>query len=195
VCANRTGRAEEFLSASGPSLSQEVADGKVSVQSACTLRNVYICTTPLSTSRSFSLCAYSNSPVAVLISMIFDRAGLFEGLGSHFNFRIQVLTKRMIWFGTLTKAKHFVVNYQRLFYYVQNVHKYNIICIYLNEFRYGNHMSLCNHKLPLTFTPSARKNYQRVRTGKYQLQLGRAIAHYVSFLLPNPAERVRAQVI
>jgi hypothetical protein len=52
-----------------------------------------------------------------------------------------------------------MVNYQRLFYYVQKVNKFNIIFIYLNKFRYVNHVSLYKHKLLFSFTPSARKNF------------------------------------
>jgi hypothetical protein len=100
----------------------------------------YICTTLLSTSQFLSAC--SNSQIAVPIFMIFDAVGLSEGLRSHFTFRMQVFMKRMIRFGTLIKAKHFVVNYQRLFYYVQKLHKFNLIFMYLNVFRYVNHVSL-----------------------------------------------------
>jgi hypothetical protein len=41
MCATCTGRAAAFFSASGPSLSQEVADGKINVQSACPLNTMY----------------------------------------------------------------------------------------------------------------------------------------------------------
>jgi hypothetical protein len=37
MCAKSTGRAQVFLSASDSAVSQEVADGKFSIQSACAL--------------------------------------------------------------------------------------------------------------------------------------------------------------
>jgi hypothetical protein len=40
--ANCTGRAAALFSASDAALSQEVADGKINVQSACALNTVYI---------------------------------------------------------------------------------------------------------------------------------------------------------
>jgi hypothetical protein len=40
MCASCTGRAGAFFSASGPSLSQEVADGKINVQSGSALNMV-----------------------------------------------------------------------------------------------------------------------------------------------------------
>jgi hypothetical protein len=39
--ANSTGREKPFLSASEVAVSQEVADGKISIQSACTLNTRY----------------------------------------------------------------------------------------------------------------------------------------------------------
>jgi hypothetical protein len=42
MCANGTGRAQAFLSASDVAVSQEVADGKISIQSACALNTRYI---------------------------------------------------------------------------------------------------------------------------------------------------------
>jgi hypothetical protein len=41
MCANSTGRTQIFLSASDAVVSQEVADGKISVQSACALNTQY----------------------------------------------------------------------------------------------------------------------------------------------------------
>jgi hypothetical protein len=43
MCANSTGRAQAFLSASDAEVSQEVADGKISIQSACALNTRYNC--------------------------------------------------------------------------------------------------------------------------------------------------------
>jgi hypothetical protein len=42
--ARSSGRVAAFLSASGAALSQEVADGKINVQSACALNMVYVVT-------------------------------------------------------------------------------------------------------------------------------------------------------
>jgi hypothetical protein len=42
MCASSCGRAEAFLSASDAAVSQEVADGKISVQSACALNTVNV---------------------------------------------------------------------------------------------------------------------------------------------------------
>jgi hypothetical protein len=42
MCVSCTGWAAAFFSASDPSLSQEVADGKINVQSACALNTVCI---------------------------------------------------------------------------------------------------------------------------------------------------------
>jgi hypothetical protein len=42
MCASYTGRMPAFFSASGPSLLQEVADGKINVQSVCALNTVYM---------------------------------------------------------------------------------------------------------------------------------------------------------
>jgi hypothetical protein len=49
MCANSTGRAQAFLSASDAAVSREVADGKISIQSARALntRYVYFITTYL----------------------------------------------------------------------------------------------------------------------------------------------------
>jgi hypothetical protein len=41
MCASSYGRAEAFLSASDAAVSQEVADGKISVQSACALNTMW----------------------------------------------------------------------------------------------------------------------------------------------------------
>jgi hypothetical protein len=41
MCANSTGRAQAFLSASDAVVSQEVADHKISIQSACALNPRY----------------------------------------------------------------------------------------------------------------------------------------------------------
>jgi hypothetical protein len=41
MCANSTGRAQAFLSASDAAVSQEVADGKIGIQSACALNTRY----------------------------------------------------------------------------------------------------------------------------------------------------------
>jgi hypothetical protein len=41
MCANSTGRAQAFLSASDAAVSLEVADGKINVQSACALNTRY----------------------------------------------------------------------------------------------------------------------------------------------------------
>jgi hypothetical protein len=41
MCANSTGRAPAFLSASDAAVSQEVADVKISIQSACALNTRY----------------------------------------------------------------------------------------------------------------------------------------------------------
>jgi hypothetical protein len=41
MCASSSGRAEAFFLASGAALSQEVANVKMNVQSACTLNTVY----------------------------------------------------------------------------------------------------------------------------------------------------------
>jgi hypothetical protein len=43
MCANSTGRAQAFLSASDAAVSQEFADGKISIQSACALNTRYMC--------------------------------------------------------------------------------------------------------------------------------------------------------
>jgi hypothetical protein len=45
MCANSTGRAQAFLSASDGAVSQEVADAKISIQSACALNTRYKGTT------------------------------------------------------------------------------------------------------------------------------------------------------
>jgi hypothetical protein len=42
MCANSTGRAQAFLSASDAAVSQEVAVGKVSIYSACALNTRYL---------------------------------------------------------------------------------------------------------------------------------------------------------
>jgi hypothetical protein len=42
MCASSSGGTEAFFSASGTALSQEVADGKINIQSARTLNKVYI---------------------------------------------------------------------------------------------------------------------------------------------------------
>jgi hypothetical protein len=39
MCASSSGCAAAFFSASGAALSQQVADGKINIQSACTLIN------------------------------------------------------------------------------------------------------------------------------------------------------------
>jgi hypothetical protein len=41
MCASCSGHTVAFFSASGPLLSQEVADGKINVQPACALNTVY----------------------------------------------------------------------------------------------------------------------------------------------------------
>jgi hypothetical protein len=41
MCANSTGRAQALLSASDAAVSEEVADGKISIQSACGLNTRY----------------------------------------------------------------------------------------------------------------------------------------------------------
>jgi hypothetical protein len=41
MCANSTGHPQAFLSASDAALSREVADGKISIQSACALNSRY----------------------------------------------------------------------------------------------------------------------------------------------------------
>jgi hypothetical protein len=41
MCANITGRVQAFLSASDAAVLQEVADSKISIQSACTLNTQY----------------------------------------------------------------------------------------------------------------------------------------------------------
>jgi hypothetical protein len=41
MCANSTGRAQAFLSASDAAISQEVSGGKISIQSACALNTLY----------------------------------------------------------------------------------------------------------------------------------------------------------
>jgi hypothetical protein len=47
MCANSTGRAQAFVSASDAAVSQEIADGNISIQSACALNTRYIFTPPL----------------------------------------------------------------------------------------------------------------------------------------------------
>jgi hypothetical protein len=42
MCANNIDRAQAFLSASDAAVSQEVADGKISIQSACAQNTRYI---------------------------------------------------------------------------------------------------------------------------------------------------------
>jgi hypothetical protein len=42
MCASSSGCAAAFFSASGAALSQEVADGKMNVQAACSLNMVYM---------------------------------------------------------------------------------------------------------------------------------------------------------
>jgi hypothetical protein len=41
MCANSTDRTQLFLSASDAAVSQEAADGKISIQSACSLNTRY----------------------------------------------------------------------------------------------------------------------------------------------------------
>jgi hypothetical protein len=41
MCANSTSRAQAFLSESDVAVSQEVADGKIGIQSACALNTRY----------------------------------------------------------------------------------------------------------------------------------------------------------
>jgi hypothetical protein len=41
MCANSTGRAQAFLTASDAAVSQEVVDGKIGIQSVCPLNNRY----------------------------------------------------------------------------------------------------------------------------------------------------------
>jgi hypothetical protein len=42
MCANSTSRAQAILLASDAAVSQEVANGKISIQSACTLNTLYL---------------------------------------------------------------------------------------------------------------------------------------------------------
>jgi hypothetical protein len=42
MCVSSSGRAAEFFSAGDTSLSKEVSDSKISVQSACALNTVYL---------------------------------------------------------------------------------------------------------------------------------------------------------
>jgi hypothetical protein len=42
MCANSTGHAQAFVSASDAAVSQEVTDGKTSIQSACALNTRYL---------------------------------------------------------------------------------------------------------------------------------------------------------
>jgi hypothetical protein len=42
MCSNSTGRAQAFLSACDAAVSQKVADGKISIKSACPLNTRYI---------------------------------------------------------------------------------------------------------------------------------------------------------
>jgi hypothetical protein len=42
MCANSTGCAQAFWSASDAAVPREVADGKISIQSACALNTLYI---------------------------------------------------------------------------------------------------------------------------------------------------------
>jgi hypothetical protein len=41
MCGNSTSHVQAFLSASDAAISQEISDGKISIQSACTLNTRY----------------------------------------------------------------------------------------------------------------------------------------------------------
>jgi hypothetical protein len=65
MCANSTSHAQEFLSASDAAVSQEVADGKISIQSACALNTRYMLISQTMSSQ-LRCCGNLNSNIYII---------------------------------------------------------------------------------------------------------------------------------
>jgi hypothetical protein len=81
MCASSSSRTEAFFSASGAALSQEVADGKISVQSPCALNTVYILLSWRAVRVIFLLKSGCTTPISYVLSSYQPRLFPFDNTG------------------------------------------------------------------------------------------------------------------